>query len=203
MQALVPITLDVLGIVTVVLGVWPKVRSLRSTIANTLADFPIQVLDKLLVYALALGYAHTIYETVTKRSSNLTALAKEEETAQIHKGANALRVRTGHSSSHGFSIASGGATERHSGGRDRSFPAVKLAAGYFTHMSMGATENTEMCPLSSATSTPQRSSTRTKSGTRSLGTAPMIFPSLGRSACTACWGTKSAPQRKTGSSRRG
>ena len=56
---LVPITLDVPGIVTVVLGVWPKVRGLRSTIANTLADFPIHVFDKLLVYALALGYAHT------------------------------------------------------------------------------------------------------------------------------------------------
>ena len=74
---LVPITLDVPGTVTVVLGVWPKMRSLRSTIANTLADFPILVFDKVLVYALALGYAHTIYQTVTKRPNVLTELAKE------------------------------------------------------------------------------------------------------------------------------
>ena len=61
---------------TVVLGVWPKVRGFRTTIVNTLVDFPIHVFDKLLVYALALGYAHTIYKTVTKPPSDLTALAK-------------------------------------------------------------------------------------------------------------------------------
>ena len=109
---LVPITLDVPGIVTVVLGVWPKVRGLRSTISNTLADFPIHVFDKLLVYALALGYAHTIYETVTKRPSHLTALAKEglfqrailfaDATALAKRGIVEAKLLKGLHGTHGY-----------------------------------------------------------------------------------------------------
>jgi hypothetical protein len=71
------INVDIQHAVTTVLGVVPKVRSLRPALAATLPTFDLALLDKLEDHAFALAHAHAVYRAAVKPVDEVPALAAE------------------------------------------------------------------------------------------------------------------------------
>lgn len=73
---LAALNVDVVEVVTVVLGVLPKLRSLRPEIQQ-LPFFDLARFDRLEKYALALNHAHTRYRSTLPSRGNVAELGKE------------------------------------------------------------------------------------------------------------------------------
>lgn len=73
----VPINIDVESSVTTALGAGPTIRAQREQIVNEAPSFDISYLDNLELYTLALGQAHTVYETAMQPPASLVALGNE------------------------------------------------------------------------------------------------------------------------------
>lgn len=73
----VPVNLDVMTIIYLIEAVTPRIAPHRATIVEELPKFPIQNIDQLGQYALALGHAHTTYCNSMKPSPILQALAEK------------------------------------------------------------------------------------------------------------------------------
>jgi hypothetical protein len=74
---LLAIITDVKASVTTVLGAWAEIRNLRPEFVKQLPTFDIGVFDRLESCALALGFAHTEYQTATEPSASLVALSDQ------------------------------------------------------------------------------------------------------------------------------
>lgn len=69
------LNLKIEAIVTTVLGAWPRIRELRPNLLEV-PDFDPTVLDRLELYAMALGHAQTVYRTAMERPPPPIALAE-------------------------------------------------------------------------------------------------------------------------------
>jgi hypothetical protein len=72
-----PINIDVESAVATILGAGPSIRAQREMIVKDAPSFDISSLDNLELYTLALGHAHTAYETATQPSPALVALGND------------------------------------------------------------------------------------------------------------------------------
>lgn len=73
----IAINIDVEAAVATVLGAGNAIRAQREIIVKEAPSFDISSLDNLELYTLALGHAHTAYETATQPSPALIALGNE------------------------------------------------------------------------------------------------------------------------------
>lgn len=74
---LLPINVDVVGTVTLVLGVLPALRGLRAQITEELPRFDLARFDKLEQYALALNHAHAVHRSTLPNKRNVAELNSE------------------------------------------------------------------------------------------------------------------------------
>lgn len=72
-----PIIIDVESAVATILGAGPAIRAYRESIVKEAPSFDISSVDNLELYTLALGHAHTAYETATQPSPALLSLYDE------------------------------------------------------------------------------------------------------------------------------
>lgn len=75
-----PINIDVESAVATILGAGAAIRAQRDMIVKEAPTFDISSLDNLELYTLALGHAHTAYETATQPSPALVALGNDATT---------------------------------------------------------------------------------------------------------------------------
>ncbi|HEX3850594.1 MAG TPA: hypothetical protein VHW01_06480 [Polyangiaceae bacterium] len=73
----IQLNLDIPTAVSTVLGVLPKLESLRDPIATELPGFDLASFDQLEDYALALSFTHTNYLTAARPADDLLALVEE------------------------------------------------------------------------------------------------------------------------------
>jgi hypothetical protein len=74
---LVPISIDVMGVVTTVIGVLPELRALRVELEAALRTFDFVRFDKLEDYALALSYANTLHRAALAPKREIIEMANE------------------------------------------------------------------------------------------------------------------------------
>lgn len=74
---LVPINVDVVGAVTLVLGVLPELRALRPQIVDELPRFDVARFDKLEQYALALNHCHVLHRSTMPAKGNVPELGTQ------------------------------------------------------------------------------------------------------------------------------
>jgi hypothetical protein len=72
--------LDIPSCIQTTEGVVPKIGEMRALIADQLPRFPLQLFDELEDRALALGHAHTVYESAHEPPPELQALSDEGRT---------------------------------------------------------------------------------------------------------------------------
>jgi hypothetical protein len=75
-EALAVLNVDVVGVVTLVLGVLPELRGLRAEIQRQLPFFDLERFDRLEKYALALNHAHAIHRSTLPSKGNLVELGE-------------------------------------------------------------------------------------------------------------------------------
>lgn len=72
-----PVNVDVVNAVTLVLGVVPELRALRSELVSHLPHFDIARFDKLEQYALALNHANTLHRSTLPNKASIAELGAE------------------------------------------------------------------------------------------------------------------------------
>jgi hypothetical protein len=73
---LLPVTLDVLTVITTVLGALPELRAVRAQITATWRDFNLDQFDKLEQYTLALNHAQGVYKASSAPKTAVAELAQ-------------------------------------------------------------------------------------------------------------------------------
>ncbi len=94
-ESLIHINLDILLVVTTVLGALPEIRTLRPRMLEEVPKFDIARFDKLELMARALSHAHAQYVAATKPAESLPALVDEATKLRdtLHQDATALANR--------------------------------------------------------------------------------------------------------------